>query len=573
MDEMTRKRLVEVACGREAADLVLKDAAVLNVFTKEIQRCDIAVADGWIAGLGEYDGAKETVDLKGAVVTPGLIDAHIHIESTMVLPGSLAKVVVPKGTTTLIADPHEIANVLGEKGIRYLLDEIPYSGMDIRVMAPSCVPCTAFEHSGAAITPQEIRALCEEPNVLGLGEMMNYVGVTAGDPTVLEKLAAVGCRPIDGHAPGLSGKGLQAYRAAGVCTDHECTSFEEALEKLRTGMYILVRQGSTARDLEQILPEVIRRKVPTHRMMFCTDDKKISDILEEGHIECLVRRAIALGMSPEDAVCMATINPAQCYGLTDVGAVAPGRRANFVVLKDLTAFQIADVYYQGRSMAAGVSHRVTQAPAWAKRTVNPAPLCPRQLAMDWSRPQMAIGVTKDSLYTKKIHLSPEEIAAKWQQGELCKLAVIERHKGTGNVGVCLLSGYGLRRGAIATTVGHDSHNIIVAGCSDEDMLAAVEELCRVQGGFTAVLDGAALCTLQLPIAGLMSEQPGMEVARTLEQLKKEAHRLGVLPEIEPFISLAFLALPVIPELKLTDMGLFDVGTFQFVSPEGEEDPK
>ncbi|MGP1594703.1 MAG: adenine deaminase [Treponema sp.] len=583
---MNTKKIIDAAAGRIKADLVLKNAFVFNVFTKEFIKQDVAIIDGVIAGTGTYNGNEER-DLSGKYVCPGLIDAHLHIESTMASPRSFARQAARCGTTAVIADPHEIANVAGVDGILYMMTEARkavFAGTDqplvsIYFMIPSCVPATDFEHTGGAITAYDIQKLIDEPEVLGLGEMMNYPAVVNGDESVLKKLAAAEKKISDGHAPSVSGTGLQAYCAAGIKTDHECSSYQEAYEKLQQGMYILIREGSSAQDLEPIVGGMLQYKTDSSRFAFCTDDKKMSDILANGHINNNVRKAVALGLPVEDALCMASFNAAQCYGLHGRGAIAPRYHADIVVFDNLTDFSIHAVYKAGIDVFSAAAeeesnaihehqplsfslNRITDSVHVAdfpQNTFDSAQFMP-----SGADTFHVIGMQPKTLFSIHHTYSREECRTLLSEGKLCYLAVLERHKNTGNIGRALLQGYGVREGAIASSIGHDSHNIIVAGSHAGDMYRAVQEVISMKGGIAVVKNGEILTRLALPIAGLMSPEQPEQLAEHIHAASDAAHRIGVYPEIEPLIGLSFLALPVIPELKLTDTGLFDVVKFSYI---------
>lgn len=580
---MNTKRIIDAAAGRIKADLVLKNAFVFNVFTKEFIKQDVAVIDGVIAGTGTYSGNEER-DLTGKYLCPGLIDAHLHIESTMASPRSFVQQAARCGTTAVIADPHEIANVAGVDGILYMMTEVRkavFAGTDqplvsIYFMIPSCVPATDFEHTGGAITAYDIQKLIDDPDVLGLGEMMNYPAVVNGDEAVLKKLAAAETKISDGHAPSVTGSGLQVYCAAGIKTDHECSSYEEAYEKLQQGMYILIREGSSAQDLEPIVSGMLKYKTDSSRFAFCTDDKKMSDILTNGHINNNVRKAVALGLPVEDALCMASFNAAQCYGLQGRGAIAPRYHADMVVFDNLTDFSIHAVYKAGIDVLhtpADAAETHTQPLSFSLNritdSVHVADFPQKTFEAAQFMPSGAdtfhvIGMQPKTLFSIHYMYSREECRTLLSEGKLCYLAVLERHKNTGNIGRALLQGYGVHDGAIASSIGHDSHNIIVAGANAGDMYRAVQEIISMKGGIAVVKNGDILTRLALPIAGLMSPEPPEQLAAHIHAASDAAHRIGVYPEIEPLIGLSFLALPVIPELKLTDTGLFDVVKFAFV---------
>ncbi|MFV0401725.1 MAG: adenine deaminase [Oscillospiraceae bacterium] len=557
-------RLISVAMGREQPDLVLKNCRIVNVFTGELLPGDIAIADGYIAGVGSYDTPAELVDLGGRVVCPGFINAHCHVESSMATPLVLALEEAAHGVTTMIADPHEIANVSGAEGIRWMLDTSLRLPVNIYYQLPSCVPSTAFETAGAALGPEEMIHFLDEPQILGLGEVMNYPGIADCDREVLRKLELFRDRVIDGHAPSVTGRGLQAYRAAGILTDHESVTWKEALEKLRAGIAVLVREGSASKNLDAILTGAIGQKVDTSWMAFCSDDKHLDHIRREGTILHCVRRAVSLGMKPIRAIQMATINAARIYRLHQLGAVAAGYRADLVVLESLGNLELHSVYKDGRrfraeeySLPEAVKH---------PNTVNFATLSAKQLEAkplsDGCYP--VIKLIPGQIISKKRLASPEKVAAGLESGKLCHLAVIERHHATGNVGTCLLRGYGLKEGAIATTVAHDSHNIIVAGQNYDDMLAAAKALKKMGGGYVLVKDGKVADSLPLPIAGLMSDKSADELISSQRSMADLAHSMGIKAKLDPFLTLSFLALPVLPQLRVTDQGVFDVEDFRFL---------
>lgn len=550
----------------ESVDLLLKNAEVFDAFAGRFRRADVAVAGGRIVGFGAAS-AREVRDLDGAWLIPGLIDAHVHIESSQLVPGEFARAVVPHGTTCVVADPHEVANVLGLDGVRYMLaatDGIPLHAV---FMAPSCVPSSPFETTGAVLGPAEIAEMLTWERVVGLGEVMNYPGLVARDPDVVAKVAAAAGRPIDGHAPGLSGPDLWSYAAAGPRTDHECTTIDEAREKLAAGMTILIRDGTTARNLDALLPLLHEATAPF--VHFCTDDRHPESLLGEGHIDDLLRRAIAAGVAPGLAIAAATIHPARTYGLPDRGAIAPGYRADLVVLSDLRSFDVREVYVDGIQVAAeGVAAFDVEphAGAAARETMH----------IDLARLSFAIPCDGASARARVIEVDGSQVvtgaaaeAIPCVDGEavldtgsdLVKLAVVERHRATGNVGLAFARGLGLTRGAIASTVAHDAHNVVVAGVDDASMQKAVEELVRSGGGQIVVDVDRVVARLDLPVAGLMADRPLADVARDAERLTEAATSLGcTLPA--PFATLSFLALPVIPHLKLTDRGLVDVDRFE-----------
>jgi len=562
------KRRIDVAAGREQAELVIKNCKIVNVFTEEIIEGDVAIDNGYVVGVGQYSSENE-IDLNGKYIAPGLIDGHVHIESAMVTPSQFAKTVLPAGTTTIIADPHEIANVCGLEGVQYMLDESSNIPLDVYLMLPSCVPATSFENAGAVILAEDMKKMMSKDRILGLGEMMDFPGVVSGDQKIIDKLEVAGKKIVDGHGPVIRDRDLNAYVSAGIHTEHECTTTDEMLERLRLGMYIQIREGSAARNLETLIKRVNKENL--RRVLFCTDDRHPGDILNDGHIDNNVRLAIKNGISPITAIKIASLNAAECYRLYDKGAIAPGYKADLIVFDALETFKIEKVFKSGKLVAEN------------GKALFEAKNIPNDNVVDTVRIKP---VTKDDLKIKLesdianiIRLLPhslvtEKVVRKIEvkDGEyifndkldILKLAVIERHKATGNVGLGLVENFKLKSGAFASTVAHDSHNLIVIGTNDDDMLAAVEEIKRIGGGLTIVDKGEVIQSLPLPIAGLMSDKSIEELDVELEKLIGFAYGMGVNPNIDPFMTLAFLALPVIPEIKLTDMGLFDVTKFGFV---------
>ena len=558
-----KQRVIEAASGRQKADLVLKNATYVNVFSNELCRGDIAVAEGLIVGMGEYHGKVE-VDVGGKIVLPGFIDAHIHLESSLVSPKEFAKAVLPHGTTTVITDPHEIANVMGTDGIEYMLQATEDLPVDVRFMLPSCVPATPLDESGANLDYRAIDSFYDHPRVQGLAEMMNFVGIINGDSQVVEKIVASQAhhKKIDGHAPGLAGNDLNAYIAAGVYSDHECSNVEEAMAKLERGQFIMIREGTAARNLEALAPLLCEKYI--ERCMFCTDDKHPNDLLEKGHIDYIVKKAISLGADPIMAVKAAGYTAARYFLLNNRGAIAPGYLADFVVIDNWENFEIEMVYKKGKLMYDGVLRDFDTPeidPYLVKRahdTFHVAPLS----AADFTdkRPHAVIGmvpgeiVSEDAGYADHIDL----------EQDILKIAVIERHKNTHHIGLGYIKGYGLKHGAVATSISHDSHNIIVVGTSEEDMAAAANRIVENRGGITVMDGGQILGEVALPIAGIMSDDSLVMVNSALEAAKDEAFRLGVSRGIDPFMTLSFMALPVIPSLRLTTRGVFDVLTQRYV---------
>ena len=557
--------IIDVAAGREKADLVLKNATFVNVFSGELDTCDIAVAEGLIVGLGQYQGFEE-VDMTGRIVCPGFIDAHIHLESSLVSPAEFARAVIPHGTTTVITDPHEITNVMGTDGIDYMIAATEGLPVDVRFMIPSCVPASPMDESGANLDYRDIDSFFEHPRVQGLAEMMNFPGIISADGSTVAKIVASQAhhKKIDGHAPGLKGNDLNAYIAAGVYSDHECADVEDAMAKLKLGQFIMIREGTAAKNLEALMP-LIRSEKYFDRCMFCTDDKHPSDLLEKGHIDYICREAVAMGADPIRTVQVACLHAARYFLLNNRGAIAPGYLADFAVVEDLKGFHVVTVYKKGRR----VYHDGTvepfpqpQIPEHLEKRAHDTFHLPVLRASDFanSRPRGVIGmvsgqiITSDGGYAGGVDT----------QAGILKMAVIERHKNTRHIGIGYLKGYGLKSGAVATSVAHDSHNIICVGAGDEDMAFAANRIAQNHGGIVVVRDGRVLAELPLEIAGLMSEKPLREVNDLLENAKQAAYSLGVGRDIDPFMTLSFMSLPVIPTLRLTTRGVIDVNTQQYI---------
>ncbi len=546
-------KLIMSAKGEQKAELVLKNAKVVDVFCHCVRECDVAICDGVIAGLGKYDGFCE-VDLHGNYVMPSFVDAHAHIESSMMTPAQYAKAVVPKGVTTIIADPHEIANVCGEDGLEFMINCAKDVPMDIHYMLPSCVPATPFDSSGCVIDGDETKRLFDKHNFFGLGEMMNFPGVLAGDSDIIKKLSCSDV--IDGHAPSVSDKDLCAYAACGIKTDHECMTSEEVLEKVSMGMYILIREGSSARNLEALCPAINEHTL--RRLLFCTDDKHLDDIIEQGTISHCINKAIELGVEPIDAITMATLNSCECYGLKNQGAIAPGYNADLLICGDLSAKNILQVYKNGKLVAKD-GKAMFDAPeidtSKVTNTVHIKPLLLNELEMKFDKSSTVMEVFPHSLYTAGIHCDTAE--------GLNMAAVIERHKATGNIGKAFVKGISIKGGAVAQSIGHDSHNICVVGDSEFDMLKAVEAL-GTQGGISVVKDGEVLAVFKLPIAGLMSDKPADIALSEYTAVCDSLSQICDNKDNSLFMLMSFMSLLVIPDVKLSDKGLFDVGKWSFI---------
>ena len=562
---MKKQRIIDVAAGRAPADLVLKNAVYVNVFSGELEKRDIAVAEGLIVGLGSYSGTEE-VDMTGKIVCPGFIDAHIHLESSLVSPAEFARAVIPHGTTTVITDPHEIANVMGEAGIEYMLAATEGLPVDVRFMIPSCVPASPMDESGASLDYRDIDSFFEHPRVQGLAEMMNFPGIISADSETVAKIVASQAhhKKIDGHAPGLRGNDLNAYISAGVYSDHECADMADALEKLRLGQFIMIREGTAAKNLEALMPLILTEQY-YGRCMFCTDDKHPSDLLEKGHIDYICREAVRMGADPIRTVQVACLHAARYFLLNNRGAIAPGYLADFAIVEDLKDFHVVTVYKKGQLVYQDgqvadfplpvIPEHLTRL---AHDTFHLPVLTPASFAE--TRRKGLIGmvpgqiITQDAGYADGVDVTRD----------ILKMAVIERHKNTRHIGIGYLTGYGLKAGAVATSVSHDSHNIICVGENDGDMALAANRIARNKGGIVVVRDGKLLAELPLEIGGIMSERPLEEVNTLLESAKAAAYTLGVSRDIDPFMTLSFMALPVIPTLRLTTRGVIDVNTQQYI---------
>lgn len=558
-----KQRIIAVAAGREKADLVLKNAKYLNVFSNEFLCGDIAVANGLIAGIGKYDGKTE-IDVSGKLVLPGFIDAHIHLESSMVTPAEFAKAVVAHGTTTVITDPHEITNVMGIDGVEYMIQASQNLPIDVHFMMPSCVPATEIDESGAELDCKDIDLYLDNKKVLGLAEMMNYVGVINGDKNVLSKIVTSQAhhKKIDGHAPELSGNDLNAYIAAGVYSDHECSTFENALEKLRKGQFIMIREGTAAHNLKALMPLLTQQYYS--RCMFATDDKHPSDLLHGGHIDYIVKQALKNGVDPIVALKTATHHAARYFLLNNKGAIASGYLADIVVVDNLEDFNVETVFKRGKLVFDG------EVKDFSAPTVDEklAEKCFDTFHLDSVTPSSfkvdgklgLIGLVGGELLTRNLGTA-DKIDV---ENDILKIACIERHKGTNHIGVGYVKGYSLKSGAVATSVAHDSHNIITVGCNDDDIAVAVNAIKDSKGGIAVVENGKIKALLELPIAGLMSDEPLTTVNEKLENAKLSAYELGADKSIDPFMTLSFLSLPVIPSLRITTKGVFDAENWKML---------
>ena len=561
---LKKQRIIAAAAGREPADLVLKNATFVNVFSNELSTMDIAVAEGLIVGMGSYQGRSE-VDCTGKVILPGFLDAHIHLESSLVSPTEFVKAVLPHGTTTVVTDPHEIANVMGTDGIEYMLQATEDLPVDVRFMLPSCVPATPLDESGAILDYRAIDSFYDHPRVQGLAEMMNFVGAINGDEQTVEKIVAAQAhhKKIDGHAPDLQGNDLNAYIAAGVYSDHECHDVKDAIAKLERGQFIMIREGTAARNLEALMPLLTGKYAD--RCMFCTDDKHPNDLLEKGHIDYIVKKAISLGADPITAVKVACHNAARYFLLNNRGGISPGYLADFVIIDNFQNFNIEQVYKKGVLMVDHGEIQDFPSPEIepylverAHKTFHVAALTAEDFAE--KRPRGIIGMVDGEITTVDAGYS-DRIDVEY---DVLKIAVVERHKNTHHIGIGYIQGYGLKSGAVATSISHDSHNIIVVGTNETDMAAAVNRVVELNGGIVVWDGGQSVAEVPLAIAGIMSDEPLVTVNEKLETAKDAAHKLGVNPGIDPFMTLSFMALPVIPSLRITTRGVFDVTTQSYV---------
>ncbi len=561
---LKKQRIIAAAAGREPADLVLKNVTFVNVFSNELSTMDIAVAEGLIVGMGSYQGRSE-VDCTGKIVLPGFLDAHIHLESSLVSPTEFVKAVLPHGTTTVVTDPHEIANVMGTDGIEYMLQATEDLPVDVRFMLPSCVPATPLDESGAILDYRAIDSFYDHPRVQGLAEMMNFVGAINGDEQTVEKIVAAQAhhKKIDGHAPDLQGNDLNAYIAAGVYSDHECHDVKDAIAKLERGQFIMIREGTAARNLEALMPLLTGKYAD--RCMFCTDDKHPNDLLEKGHIDYIVKKAISLGADPITAVKVACHNAARYFLLNNRGGISPGYLADFVIIDNFQDFNIEQVYKKGVLMVDHGEIQDFPSPEIepylverAHKTFHVAALTAEDFAE--KRPRGIIGMVDGEITTVDAGYS-DRIDVEY---DVLKIAVVERHKNTHHIGIGYIQGYGLKSGAVATSISHDSHNIIVVGTNEMDMAAAVNRVVELNGGIVVWDGGQSVAEVPLAIAGIMSDEPLVTVNEKLETAKDAAHKLGVNPGIDPFMTLSFMALPVIPSLRITTRGVFDVTTQSYV---------
>lgn len=575
MNKTALKKLIDVASGRLKADLVLKHSRIVDVYSGTVKEGDIAICDGMIAGIGAYEGLKE-FDAGGRYAAPGFIDSHIHIESSYVTPEEMGRLVVPFGTTTIIADPHEMVNVCGIKGLEYMLDAASETALDIRFMIPSCVPATPFEHAGAVIDADAMRIPITDERILGVGEFMDFPGVIHAQDGALDKLLLakqVG-KLVDGHSPGVSGKALNAYAATLIHTDHECSSIEEMHERIARGMYVLLREGSACHELSHLMKGVTQYN--SRRCLLCSDDRQPKTILEKGHLDEHLRMLVQGGFDPIVAIQMASLNAAECFRMFDRGAIAPGLRADIVLLDDLKDFKAESVFIAGQ-LVAQKGRYIPQVRRHSIENVRGS-FHVKDFSVEKLKLKLAseLVTTIDILPGGVVTAKGKAKVVRDEQGFFCydpsqdvvKVAVVERHQGTGNVAVALLKGYGIKGGAVAISIAHDSHNIIVVGVTDEDMAVAVTSLIAQNGGMVLVKDQKVIASMPMPVGGIMSDQSGEWVDAKLSEIHEAAYReLHIKEEVEPIMTLCFMSLAVIPEIKLTDMGLFDVTTFSFIPVE------
>ncbi|APJ10715.1 adenine deaminase [Bacillus safensis] len=570
MDKELFRHQIEVAAKRKKAALVIKHAKVMDVFNQEWLDADVAVENGQIVGIGEYEGEQE-LDAAGQMLVPGFIDGHVHIESSMVTPAEFSKAVVPRGVTTVVTDPHEIANVSGITGIRFMLEEARKAALNIYFMLPSCVPAVSFERSGAVLKAKDLKPLYQEKEVLGLAEVMDYVGVEQAEEDMLQKLldAQNENKLIDGHLAGLTDRLINVYRTASVQTDHEVTTAGEALERVKRGMYVMLREGSVAKNVKNVLPAVNEKNA--RRFFFCTDDKHLDDLMAEGSIDEQVRMSIKEGLDPFLAYQMGSLNAAECFGLKTKGAIAPGFDADFMLVSDLHQVDITSVFIAGELVAQHGEYKpgvekIAPSPALLQ-SVHAKDVREQDLALPITAHQKmnVIRIIPNQLETKLEQISPSETNGQFTsdtERDVLKMVLVERHQGLSEMGIGVVSGFGLEKGAIATTVAHDSHNLIAVGTNDADIVKAIDALKEAGGGLTVVKEGQSLHTLPLPISGLLSDQPAHLVKESLHALHEALKETGFTLDFNPFLTLSFLALPVIPDVKMTTKGLFDVRSFQ-----------
>lgn len=568
------KKIIDISSSRRKADLVIKNVNIVNVFTNEIIKADIAICEDTIAGIGEYDG-ENIIDANNMYASPGLIESHMHIESSYLSPEELAQLVMPRGTTTLIADPHEIVNVCGINGLNYMINASKNTSLDIRYALPSCVPATSFEHSGAIVNSSDMQGIISKKEIFGLGEFMNFVGVVNADDEVLNKLlvAKNENKLIDGHSPNLKGKELNAYISAGILADHECATVEDLQERVRLGMYVMLRQGSACHDLRNLLKGVTKEN--SSRCLLCSDDRQPKTIIEEGHIDNHLKICVEEGLDPIVAIKMATLNPATAFRMYDKGAIAPSYKADIVLFEDLKDFNVKKVIINGKLIAEnGKSLEKIQRYdiSSVKGSVITKEFSKEKLKMRLKSNKVnVIELIDGSVVTKKvveqIKIDENGEFVRDENVDIVKVAVVERHQGTGNVATGFIKGYGIKKGAIALSIAHDSHNIISVGVSDEEIEFAVKSLINQEGGIVVVENGKILASMPMPIAGLMSDKDGHFVNERLNLIHEKAKELGISGEVEPVMTLCFMSLPVIPQIKITDMGLVDVEKFEFISVE------
>ena len=567
---MDYKTMMDQARGKTKAELVFKNARLINVYSGTIDLLDVAVSQGVILGIGNYDGHQE-IDVKGKYLSPGFIDSHVHIESSMLTPKEFAKVIVPKGTTTIIADPHEITNVLGLRAIEYMLQASENIPLDVYFMLPSSVPATSFEHSGATLNALEIASYKNHPRILGLGEVMDYPAVLDGDEDIHQKIDVMEGHSIDGHIPDLLGNDLNAYIYAGIETDHESTDIQHLNERIAKGMYVHLREGSATRNVADLIPAITTKNI--HRVTFCTDDKHALDLIQEGHINYNVNLSISLGMDPIDAIRMATLNAATCYGLKHIGGIAPGKLADLIIFDDLNHIEPSMVYKKGVLVAKhgkAMDQSIESIPDDLINTVH-VDLTHLDLSLPiQSNPVRVIGLIPHNIITSELiaHVTLRDGHFVHDPSlDILKLVSIERHHHLGSIGKALVQGFGFKDCALGMTIAHDSHNIVIVGSDDDDILTCAKELKKLQGGIVLVKKGKVVTSLQLEVAGLMTSSPGSHVAEKIKEIRSHLHSCGMTMTDDPLIALSFLCLPVIPKLKLTDQGLFDVEHFQFTSLE------